>query len=167
MKPSAWWTLCWPSAVTGWPLTTSMPAVADGGPDPVDQRALWDPGRGRDVELADLPGLAEHLGGHRRGERSDGGAERAVRAAPGGDAGDRVRRRALALVRTRTCVADAECPTSAECLSITTWPAAARRCPPGSQPQRVEAASPVQAMPIVAARRRSPIGLPSASTIWA
>ena len=93
-KLSAWWTRLLSLGGDRLAADHLEPGVMDGRLDPAHQLVLRDAGRGLDVDLVDLAGLAEHPLGGRRVERGDGRAERAVRAAPGGDAGDRCRCRA-------------------------------------------------------------------------
>ena len=109
----------------------------DGRLDAAHQLRLGDSRCRLHVDLADLAGLAEHSFGGGRVERGDGRAERAVRAAPGRDAGDGVGGRRK-LGEDGDLVADLEVPDVGGVLVDHHLGAGARRLSAGQQTQRVE-----------------------------
>ena len=168
MKLSAWWMLCWPSAMTAWPLTTWTSGV----PRMAARSRLISSGWG--TRGAAWMSIWLTLPGWPRTRAARAGVN-AVTVAPSGlSARPQVTMPVMVYVagccwlRTVTLSPIRKCPTAAECLSITTWELVRGGCPPGSSRSGLSDDSPVQATPRVGAPLEVPwIGLPFLVTSWA
>ena len=167
MKLSAWCTLCCPSAVTDWPLTTSMPGSWMAAWIRATSVSCETPGSAATSSWLTFPGWPSTWA-------AVAGVNAAMLAPSGLSAVPQVARPVmvyvpgLTLVRMRTLSPTLKCPTSAECLSITTWPGPRGGWPPGTSRSGLRSATLVHAMPIVGGPLdATPIGLPDLPTSWA